>query len=323
MNAHQNIFKFTLCFMLSVLSACSSGPAEKPLPDSITAPAFFLDQGVQHYNNNNYAKAIDDFDKALLQYRSIDDQAGIAKSCLNLANAYMAINHNKTAAEYLSKASTVIEQASLTELDEYLRLLYSSLAINNALFDEAQQELNQVLESRNPVIQLAALQNRTKIAFDKNADDKIQWLDKYRTFQQSHADNSLSHRSRILRFEAELADEESRKTTLLSESLAISRNLADRPAIAATLVQWAEMDLAAANFTDAEDKYLRALFIRHELGDVKNSLLILKKLQIIYLATDNEKQKKTKYWITKISDNDLKGWEQLFSDFDNYPLLQK
>jgi tetratricopeptide (TPR) repeat protein len=320
MNVNQNIFKFVLCLLLPVFAACSSAPAEKPLPDSITSAALLLDQGVQHYKNNNYAKAIDDFDNALLQYRSTDDQAGIAQSCLNLANSYMAINNNATAAQYLIRANTVIEQASLTELNGYLRLLYSSLAINNALYDEAQQELNQVVNSEDPDIQLAALHNRTKIAFIKNENDKQQWLDRYRTLQQSQADDSLSHRARILRFEAELAAEENSKTVLLSESLTISRNLADRPAIAATLMQWAELDTASGNFSDAEDKYLRALFIRHQLGDVKNTLLTLEKLQLIYLATNNEKQVLTENWIRKISGNELDDWEQLFSGFDYYPV---
>jgi hypothetical protein len=320
MNRHHKNSRLIFCLLFPVFSACSSGPAEKPLPDAITSPAYLLDQGVQNYRDNNYAGAIDDFDKALFQYRSIDDQKGIATSCLNLANSYMAINNNATAAAYLMTANTVIEQESLTELNDYLRLLYSSLAINNALYDEAQQEVTQVLGSQDTGIQLAALQNRTFIAFAKGDDDKTQWLDQYRTVQQAHAEIPASHRARLLRFEAELADEESRKTDLLSESLSISRKLADRPAIAATLMQWAEMDIAAANLTDAEDKCLRALFIRHQLGDVKNTRLILEKLQAIYVITNNEKQQQAADWITKLSASDLTGWQQLFTDFDTYPV---
>jgi tetratricopeptide (TPR) repeat protein len=320
MNHHQKSFRLLLCLLFSLFSACSSGPAEKPLPEAITSPAYLLDQGVQHYRENNYAKAIDDFEQALNQYRSIDDQTGIANSCLNLANSYMALNNNATAAAYLMRANIVIEQASLTGLDDYLRLLYSSLAINNALYDEAQKEVTQVLGSEDPETQLAALQNRTVIAFAKNDDDKKQWLDQYRTLQQSHAEIAESHAARILRFEAELADEESRKKDLLSDSLTISRKLADRPAIAATLMQWAEMNVAAENLTDAEDKYLRALFIRHQLGDVKNTLLILEKLQAIYVITNNEKQQQAAVWIAKLSASDLAGWQQLFSDFDTYPV---
>ena len=320
MNQPHKSFRLFLCLLISAISACASGPAEKPLPDAITSPAYLLDQGVQHYRDNDYAKAIDAFEKSLLQYRSIDDRIGIANSCLNLANTYMAINDNAIASAYLMIANTVIEQSSLTELDDYLRLLYSSLAINNDLYAEAQRELKLVLDSQDPGIQLAALQNRTIIAFARNDDDKIEWLDQYRTLQQAHAEISACHQARILRFEAELADDESRKKDLLSESLAISRKLADRPAIAATLMQSAEMDVTDENLTDAENKYLRALFIRHQLGDVKNSLLILQQLQSIYTLTHNEKQRQAAAWIAKLSANDLTGWQQLFADFDTYPV---
>jgi len=52
-------------------------------------------------------------------------------------------------------------------------------------------------------------------------------------------------------------------------------------------MQWAELDIAAENLTDAEDKCLRAPFIRHQLGDAKNTLLILEKLQTIYVITND------------------------------------
>lgn len=324
MNYRSIIARFILCSSITILSACSHGPAEKPLPDAITSPAYLLDRGIQQYNSNDYAEAISSFEKALLQYRGIDNQAGIANSCLNLASSYMAINNDQAAAEYLIKAKTVIRQAALTELDEHLYLLNSSLALNNDFLDEALQELDPVLNSENTSIRLAALKNRTTIAFLNNATDKRQWLDRYRTLQLNHAVDSSSHRARILRFEAELKTSESSISglspqVLLSQALHISGELADRPAIAATLTQWAQLDQVLENLGDAEDKYLRALFIRHQLGDVKNSLYILEKLQDIYALTDNSKQEKTAYWIRKISQHDLADWPLLFSDFDSYP----
>jgi len=73
-------------------------------------------RGVQHYRENNCARAINDFENAVLQYRSIDDRTGIATSCLNLTNSYLAINNDNTATTYLMTANTVIEQESLIEL---------------------------------------------------------------------------------------------------------------------------------------------------------------------------------------------------------------
>ena len=319
MTYHHYFSSIIFSLLIMMLSACSGGPAEKPLSDSLTSPAKLLDQGIYHYNNNNYPKAIHEFEKALLQYRSIDNQPGIANSCMNLAKTYMAINNNQTAAEYLDRANSVITQAQLTQLDEHLHLLNSSLTIKNKRYDNAMQELNPVLNSKNTTIKLAALKNRTSIAFIKNDTDKQQWLEKYRTLQSSTPENTSSHLARILRFEAELTDDKNMKAALLTQSLSISQSHAARTAIAATLTQWTDIDIENRRYSEAEDKSLRALFIRHQLGDVKNSLIILKLLQDIYTATGDEKEKLTSNWIDKLSNHELSDWEFLFSDFETYP----
>ena len=311
--------RFFILSLTIIITACSGGPPEKPPLDSLSSPARLLDQGVSLYNNDNYPKAVHNFEKALLQYRSIDNQPGIASSCLNLAKTWMAINNNQTAAEYLSKANTVIQREKLSGLNEHLHLLNSSLAIKNTLYENALQELDTVLGSKNPQIKLAALKNRTNIAFLKNDNDKIQWLEKYKTQQNKNKKNTESHRARILRFKAELTDDENKKAALLTDSLSISQKLANRTAIAATLSQWADVDINNKNYQQAEDKILRALFIRHQLADVKSSMALLQRLQLVYTATNNKKAALAKNWIEKISNNDLENWSQLFTDFDTYP----
>lgn len=302
-----------------MITACSGGPPDKTPLDSLTSPAQFLDQGVSAYNETDYQKATRDFEKALLQYRSIDNQAGIANSCLNLAKTWMAINNNQTAAAYLNKASSVIQQAQLVQLDEHLHLLNSSLAIKNADYTQALAELKPVLQSKKSSIKLAALKNRTTIAFIKDDNDKQQWLEQYRSQQSKAPKDTASHLARILRFEADLTQDKSRQSELLKQSLSISQKLANRTAIAATLTQWSDIDIKNERYNNAEDKSLRALFIRHQLGDEKNSLAILKQLQTIYSATDNKKAALANSWVVKISNHDLENWENLFADFDTYP----
>ena len=313
------ILQLGILLLALMLAGCSGGPEEKPVSVSLSSPAKLLDQGIYHYSINDYPKAISLFDKALLQYRSIDNQPGIANSCLNLAKTYMAINNNQFAAQYLAKADTIIEKASLDDLNEHLSLLKSSLAINNALYDQALLELDQVLTSKNTQIKLAALKNRTVIAFSKADSDKRQWLEKYKTLQHSHPENTGSHAARILRFEAEVSTDTEKQLALLTRSLSISQNLATRTAIAATLTQWAQVNIVMQDYEQAEDKCLRALFIRHQLGDVKNSLLILKQLQIIYAETDEDKAVLAKGWINKLSNHELSDWHQLLADFETFP----
>ena len=321
----HNIYKPVLLWLsltlisLIGISACSSGPAEKPLTKSITSPALLLDQGVQQYNNNDYQRAISYFEKSLLQYRSIDNQTGITQCSLNLAKSLMAINNDQLAAEYLIKADTIIKKENLDGLSEHLQLLKSSLAIRKASYDAALHELEPVLNSKNSITQLAALKNRTKIAFIKNDDDRQLWLNKYKTQQLKTPETTKSHQARILRFESKQASDTETQTALLKRSLSISRDLANRPAIAATLTQWAAVNMQAENVIDAEDQLLRALFIRHQLGDVKNSLLLLQQLNTIYLTTDNKKQATTHSWINKLSSHELDDWKILFLDFETYP----
>ena len=316
------VLNLLMFLLLPALSACSGGQTKKPVPDSITSPEKLLNRGTHMYQNNNYLKAINDFEKALLQYRSIDHQTGIAKSMLNIAKSLMAINNNQLASQYLLKAESIINQASLDELKDHLHLLKSSLAIKNTLYEQALEELDPLLSSKNTSIKLAALKNRTKISFLKESNDKQQWLDKYRAMQKLSPENTASHQASIYRFKAELANDAKHKLELLSLSLAISRELADRPAIAASLTQSAQIDFIAEDIIDAEDKYLRALFIRHQLGDVTNSMLILQQLQEIYTRTNSAKLKQTQHWLDKISSNDLSNWNQLFSDFENYPTIK-
>ena len=318
MKALRHTVKLLLPLLACMLFACSSGPEEKPVSESFSSPARLLDQGISQYNINNYSEAIDQFEKALLQYRSIDNQAGIANSCLNLAKTHMAINHNQLAAEYLLRANTVIEQASLAELDGYLFLLRSSLAINTDMYDQAIQDLDKVIDDKDPAIELAAVMNRTKIAFLRNDSDKLQWLEKYKTLQSRHPDKR-SHAARILRFQAQAGDDPDEKKTLLAQSLAISHELANRTAIAATLTQWADLEQAEKQFEAAEDKYLRALFIRHQLGDVKNTLAILNQLHSVYKETNPKQAAKLSRWIETLENNDLSGWNKLIMDLDNYP----
>jgi len=68
-----------------------------------------------------------------------------------------------------------------------------------------------LLAEIDPDIKLAALKNRTSIAFLRNDDNKTRWLQQYKTQQNSVPKNTASHLARILRFEAELTDDENKK----------------------------------------------------------------------------------------------------------------
>jgi hypothetical protein len=110
----------------------------------------------------------------------------------------------------------------------------------------------------------------------------------------------------------------------LQQSLAISKTLADKPAIAAALEQWGDNERDAQQYNDAENRYLRALYIRHALGDITTTKNLLSKLSEIYQLEKNsvhnaeltDKAKAANRWIEKIDNHDLTGWQDMMQAFD-------
>lgn len=308
-----------IAVLLTVLHGCSSGPVEDTPPQPISAAEELLHQGIQQYRDNDFAAANKSFQRALIQYRSFDQREGVATSLMNLARVNMAVNHNMDAERYLADATSIIESDAIHTLEQHLDLLRSTLALKQGHLDQASTLLDKVLDTKDPALRLAALKNRTTLAFTSNSTDKARWLERYR--QASNQDMARdSHAARILRFDAELASTIAEKRALLNRSLDISRSNADRLAIAAALTQWGNAESEEAEHMEAEDKYLRALFIRHRLGDVESCIILLNALDQQYRVTGNSRQEKTQQWIRRLDEGDLSHWQQLYEDFESFPL---
>jgi Tfp pilus assembly protein PilF len=312
-----------------MLSACASGPAEQPRPELVTTPESLLQRGIKHFRDNDLVEANRNFQQALQLYRSIDDPDGIMRSCLNLAKLNTAVNNDERAAIYLDRAAQTARTNTLPGYDQHIAILRSTLLIRQGETATAADMLADALQSADSTTRLAALKNRTVIAFTDNDTDRTQWLQRYRT-ENTAAGNRPSHRARILRFDAELAEDLDDQDSLLKQALAVSRQETDSLAIAATLTQWGDIimggdiALASDDLKAAEDRYLRALFIRHQFGDRTNTSRLLEKLQLVYTrqAPDGDATRRldrTRYWLDRIGQNQLADWPQLMADFDYFP----
>ena len=318
-----------------LLSACASGPAQQPRPELVTTPETLLQRGIKDFKENDLVEANRNFEQALLLYRSIDDPEGIMQSCLNLAKLNTVVSNHERAAIYLERAEQTARANTLPGYDQHIAILRSSLLIRQGETATAADMLTQALESGDSTIRLAALKNRTVIAFSGKGTDRTQWLQRYRN-ENAAAGNRPSHRARILRFDAELADDPDVQRSLLKQALAISRQATDSLAIAATLTQWGDMITGGAmimggdvaltgdDLKAAEDLYLRALFIRHQFGDPVNTSRLLEKLQVVYTRMDSDNRSATRldrthYWLNRIGQDQLADWPQLMADFDYYP----
>ena len=297
-------------------TACVSSPKEKR-PEAIEVANNALSTGVGHYNDNKHELAISYFKNALRDFRSIDHQFGIASSSLNLSKSHLSTGNIDTAEAYLEQAKRIIEREDIKQLNDHVRIIESSIAIENNQLTQAKETLAPLLQKDSSnAFTLAATQNRTRIAFaeksDGNYNEAKQWTEKFEQKIKSSAAN-LSHKARLARFKASLSNDAATQNQHLAEALNIYRQQTNRPGIAATLQEWGDA-LIQQNQTDtAKDKLLRALYIRQSLQDKKNSLKILNSLRKI---TDDST---TNAWIDKLKNKDFNQWDGFVAAFNRFP----
>ena len=310
---------------LAVLAAgCGSAPPLDTTPASQKTASALLGHGVTLYNEYDFDKAEKLFKQALLEYRRSDNPEGIARSCLNLARISQAKNRPELRDAYLEKAAVQINRHSLDALRAHLAIQQSSAAIEQQAYQQAIDILAPYLPTaparpgdqpaEAQALTLAALKNRVRIAFLQQSDDRADWLARYK---QAIKDNNSNHAARALRFEAALSADNA--TLKLQQALAIYRQHGNQPGIAATLAQWAGVDIAQNRLDSASDKLHRALYIRQHLRDSRRCLTLLQSLQAIYRDTGDPRLATVEQWIATLERGDFIAWSVFINDFDRYP----
>ena len=306
---------FAVMTITAIATACVSGPDEKQ-PAAIEAANNALSAGVNHYNDSKQELAISYFNNALRDFRSIDHQYGIASSCLNLSKSHLSLGDVDTADAYLRQAKKIIARENIAQLNDHVRIIESSIAIENNQFSLAKETLQPLLKNNNNNdFTLAAVQNRTRIAFaeiSSNNDEAKQWMEKFEQEIKSNGQKQ-SNIARLNRFKAALSHDASEQEAQFSAALDIYRKQTNRPGIAATLQEWADTLIQQNQPEAAHDKLLRALYIRQSLQDRNNSLKTLNSLaQISNDSTTNA-------WIEKLQNKQFKQWDEFVAAFNRFP----
>jgi len=310
----------TLCVFLLTLSACASAPITDTSPTSFKKASALLHHGVTLFAEYDYEKSHLAFEQALIEYRRIDNPEGIAKSCLGLAKIAQTMNKPIMRDRYLNNAERLIKRYALTYLHGHLAIQKSASLINEQQFVPAKTQLKPYLNSQTIAIKLAALQNRTRIAFSESNEDRTYWLQQYSI---AITDKLSDHAARALRFEAGLSKEKQTTENLLTQALNIYRERGNQPGIAATLTQWAVFDINRNKYGDAQDKLQRALFIRQHLNDSKHALIILKQLEKVYQHNNAPMLSSATRWIKLLKSNAYISWSAFIADFDSYPKISR
>ena len=304
------------CIILMLTSACTSQPVDKP-PELLGEANLLISNGVDQYNRANYGKAIVLFDQAMHLYRSIDNPTGIASAYINLAKTAIAQHDIERATYLLAQTHAIVDAEHLDSLNNHLTITDSSIAIEQHDFARAKSLLEHLLDeadkSIEPETRLAAMQNRTRIAFAEQVDAQA-WTDRYATLV---SDDRPHAQARLARFRAALSEHNQQQDAHFQHALDINRKLAWRPGIAATLSEWAERNISAQNYHGAQNKLERALLIRLDLEDNINTAEVLRKLEIVYRHLGEPgKQQRAAYWQSEVAHKGFYNWDDVMRDFE-------
>jgi len=305
-------------------------------PEVIRTSERYLQQGVEAYGNSDYVSATDLFSKALAQYRSIDDPQGILFSRINLAETAMAAGSYTAVKHQLNEAEHIVTTSGGSEYQPRLELLRAqsywhekerekALNVVQPLlpdFDEDQQP-----NARPDTLMLSAIMLRTDIAFadiDKDDNAARLWLRRLGFSFARTSDTTPLHKARLKRFEAQWALHEGalkKADDLFAEALAAYRKAAARPAIAATLSESAHVAMQRKRWDIAEDRLLRALFIRVWILDRIGSAATLDQLSVLYSSQGKEDAAtQASDWALHIREGKATDWRGLGKTYLQGPL---
>lgn len=324
-----------LLLAMTLVAACSS--VSDTRPELIRKSERYLEQGVEAYSNSDYVAATDYFTRALAHYRSIDDLNGVLFSHINLAETAMAAGSYDAVRQQLSDADHIIRTLGTSEHEPRLALLWAQSYWHEGRKEKALGTLSPLLprfpeegqaQQGRDSLELTALMLRTAIAFaalEEDGENAQQWLRRLENAVAHSRDVTALHRARLYRFQAQWSMHQGELVLteeLFQQALDIYRPAAARPAIAATLSESARLAMLMQRWELAEDRLLRALFIRVWILDRIGSAEILELLSEVYRAREQQHAaEEAVEWTRHIREDKAMDWRDLGQHYLQRPLI--
>jgi tetratricopeptide (TPR) repeat protein len=256
----------------TLLYACGSKPM--PQPAAVTNSRDAMSLGMQAYADNRYLEARGYFERALVQYRSVDNLEGQLDALVDLADSALGQGEYAAARTYLANADSTLVNGKFAIIAKHIALLNAYADMQAGDNAQASTRFDKLLADpgTSTDIQQAALFGRTQVAFDLNAADTDQWLDKLGAALGKNPDAISSARyQRLQALAARKHGDIQQATTLYQSALDSYRSSYYRPGIAATLEEWADLSMAQNDWVGAHDRLHRALDIRLWMYDRTHS----------------------------------------------------
>jgi tetratricopeptide (TPR) repeat protein len=269
---------FGLLLLTALLAACGSKPISQPAVLTNSRDAMSL--GMQAYDDNRYLEARGYFERALVQYRSVDNLDGQLDALVDLADSALGQGEYPSARIYLADADGILAEGDFVAIAPHVTLLHAYADMQAGDHAQAAARLDKLLADPgvSADIHQAALFARTQTAFDLGAADTDQWL--VWLVRLGKTPNATGN-PRYLRLQALAAlqrGDTQQAVHLYRSSLDDYRNMYYRPGIAATLEEWANLSITQNDWADAHDRLHRALQIRLWMYDRTHSVKDLETL---------------------------------------------
>lgn len=267
-----------------MLSACVTTPDSRPEP--FLKSEALLREGLNAYQNDNFAEAQQKFNRALELYQSFDNQKGVTLSRLNLLETALAMSDFASAESYLKLLKQQVASKEAEEnLNRKIILLESKLQFEQQHYQAALATLQPLLAERDKQtktdqmqLNLLAMQARLEVLISPLA--KSTGLTRFEA-ALAQTEPQPQYQVMLKRISALIAAKRGdykTATALLKEGLAYYQEQANRRSIAACLEELAELEMTQQHRKEAREYLNKALVIRQWLKNDFKSSQIKKRL---------------------------------------------
>lgn len=285
---NQSFALFGLIFLL-LLEGCGNSVVNRPM--LISDAENYTRDGLQAYADTEWDRAQNLFTKSLSLYQGIDDQSGVLYSYINLAEVALSTGDYQTVEKNLEKAGQIAKKDRFEDVQARITLLYSLSALKQNQLIRAESLLksllpqfegDQLIGTAN-VIQLAALVNRTKIAF-KNKKNELLWTGRFESALYRSAENSPDLEARLFRFQAKLFEQQSdflNAEKYLQLALINYKKNLSRSGIGVTLLDIGKLYMKQGRWLDARNYLTRsAAVFRYIKNHEKQAVALAERLVV-------------------------------------------
>lgn len=279
---------YLLCFCV-LLTGCASNSGTKPTV--VLDAESYTNKGIQAFSEADWIQAKGLFTGALSLYQGIDDQQGVLYSHINLAEVALSVNDYSSTQRHLNLAAEIVKIIRLPDYQARIKLLYALNALKQNKMIRAEAFLQSLLPRFDGVtpttipdeIQMAAIANRTKIAFVQKLDEQL-WTQRYANALKLLANKKPELEARLLRFQAILLQRQGdfkESGFKLQKALSEYKKNLYRPGIAETLLELGQLYKEQSHWQEAKNYFNRSLEVFRYLKNVAKVIRLTEILAIV------------------------------------------